>query len=75
MSPMADHYSAALTHREAANQARADLDRLHAAPQPTDRTRRLIANAYDRQRASLKLAEVDALLAIGQALREIGLSQ
>lgn len=68
MSPMVDFFDSSLTHRKAAEQARADLVRLHAGP-PDERTRRLIANAYDRQRASLKLAEVDALLAIAHALR------
>lgn len=68
---MADHYSAAMGHRQTAIEARTRLAELHELDTTSSQTRRAIGHYYDRLRNSLKLAEIDALLAIGQGLRDV----
>lgn len=69
---MADHYEAAMRHIDTATQARERLTELHEADRGSStEIRRAIGHYYDRVRHSLKLAEIDALLAIGQALRDV----
>lgn len=66
-----DHYTSAIDHRQAAEEARDQLVTLHEADRGGVEIRRRIAQHYDRVRHSLKLAEIDALLSIGQALRDL----
>jgi hypothetical protein len=69
---MANHYEAAIGHRQNAQDARRRLDELHDADRGTsNEIRRAIGKTFDTMRHSLKLAEIDALLAIGQALRDL----
>lgn len=68
---MADHYRAALGHRHDAQEGRDRLAALHNADQGGSEIRRKIGATYDQVRHSLKLAEIDALLAIGQGLRDL----
>lgn len=69
---MADHYEAAMRHRHDAQQARDRLAELHEADRGSStEIRRAIGHYYDKVRHSLKLAEIDALLSIGQGLRDV----
>lgn len=68
---MADHYQAAIEHRATAIETRKQLRALHDQADESGRVRRLIGQKYDALRHSLKLAEIDALLSIGQGLRDV----
>lgn len=66
-----DHYEAALGHRATAVATRETLVRLHDQHGDDVRVKRVIASKYDELRQALKLAEIEALLAIGQGLRDL----
>lgn len=68
MCPMADHYSAALVHVGEAQEARAHLTDLYRFP---EHDRRVVASLNADLGEALKLAEIHALLDVGQGLRDL----
>lgn len=70
MHGMADHFASAVDYIGDALEARDHLTDLYQIP-PTDRDARQVASLNGVLGDALKLAEVHALLEIGQQLRDV----